>query len=567
VETIEGRAVLRVSAGVSKTEIESAYSNRISEVRKRFEDARDQKVRVSCRGEFISINEARRTLLWELEEEERHQREEKERLEAEQRQREKKERLEAEQRQNEEKERLEAEQRQREKKEQLEAERRQREKKERLEAEQRQHEEKERLEAEQRQREKKERLEAEQRQHEEKERLEAEQRQHEEKERLETEQRQHEEKERLETEQRQREKKERLEAEQRQREEKERLEAERRQREKKGRSETQQSRWRNPWLIGAGATILVVLLLATAFFLPHQPASGKLVVNTIPDQANVWLDGTTLGMTSQVFEGVSPGRHHLKIDKKGYRPVELDVSVIPGEQETLQPFSLEPVKTPDIGPPTTIKPISPETLFAQGEAFRKGDRVWPKNLRKAFDCYLDAAKQGLAAAQQRVGAAYSLGEGVEKSDSEAVLWFRKAAEQGFAEGEYELGVRYILGLGVENNVQAGLSWYRKAAAQGYQPAIDDLKKADAKTAEATNVANVRLKNLRNQVGFSLEQERKTFQIIRKYVDDRQAVNENVSLSYPAKVQKLQDLMDKYHEDIRTILTAEQQKLLPWTPEQ
>jgi serine/threonine protein kinase len=149
--------------------------------------------------------------------------------------------------------------------------------------------------------------------------------------------------------------------------------------------------------------------------------------------------------------------------------VFFSIRVVPPRVPPVKPVEPSNTSTATVTPSTT----HPEVLFAQGEAFRNGDGV-PKDLHKAFVCYLLAAEQGLAGAQHRVGLAYSLGEGAVQNDSAAVAWYKKAAEQGFAKAEHDLGVCYVLGRGVEKDVQTGMNWWRKAADQGDQQAIDAL---------------------------------------------------------------------------------------------
>jgi hypothetical protein len=51
-------------------EIGAVYRNRASEMRKRFDDARHHRTRAKCQRERDAIEEARRTLLRDLEEQE-----------------------------------------------------------------------------------------------------------------------------------------------------------------------------------------------------------------------------------------------------------------------------------------------------------------------------------------------------------------------------------------------------------------------------------------------------------------------------------------------------------------
>ena len=81
-----------------------------------------------------------------------------------------------------------------------------------------------------------------------------------------------------------------------------------------------------------------------------------------------------------------------------------------------------------------------------------------------------AAEQGDAAAQNRLGYRYTMGNGVAKDDKEAVKWYRKAAEQGYAPAQNSLGFSYLKGNGVEKNAAEAVKWFRKAAEQGYAKA-------------------------------------------------------------------------------------------------
>jgi len=76
------------------------------------------------------------------------------------------------------------------------------------------------------------------------------------------------------------------------------------------------------------------------------------------------------------------------------------------------------------------------------------------------------AEQGNTDAQHALGAAYETGRGVERSDKQAVVWYRKAAEQGSADAQYRLGWMHAAGRGVDKSDEQALVWLRKAAEQG-----------------------------------------------------------------------------------------------------
>lgn len=96
----------------------------------------------------------------------------------------------------------------------------------------------------------------------------------------------------------------------------------------------------------------------------------------------------------------------------------------------------------------------PTNLFAQEE-------------KKASD-YMEAAQQGDAQAQVKLGEFYYLGKGgVEENSAEAFKWFSKSAEQNNGEAFYYLGNCYLFGSGVAKNIDEALKMYNKAVELKY----------------------------------------------------------------------------------------------------
>jgi len=81
-----------------------------------------------------------------------------------------------------------------------------------------------------------------------------------------------------------------------------------------------------------------------------------------------------------------------------------------------------------------------------------------------------AAEQGDAEAQHRLGMLYARGSGVKQDYGEAARWYRKAADLGHTQAQYELGRLYAQGLGVPRNDTEAAKWYRLAAEKEYAPA-------------------------------------------------------------------------------------------------
>ena len=87
-----------------------------------------------------------------------------------------------------------------------------------------------------------------------------------------------------------------------------------------------------------------------------------------------------------------------------------------------------------------------------------------------FAATKQAAEQGDADAQNKLGVMFDLGEGTEKNDVEAIGWYKKSAEQGYAKAQYNLAQMYRLGKGLPKDLGKATAWYQKSADQGYAPA-------------------------------------------------------------------------------------------------
>jgi TPR repeat protein len=104
-----------------------------------------------------------------------------------------------------------------------------------------------------------------------------------------------------------------------------------------------------------------------------------------------------------------------------------------------------------------------------------------------------AAEQGDAKAQAKLGAMYLLGKDVDKNEQMAAEWLLKAAKQGHLEAQVLVAALYDSGVGVKNDVKQATSWYEKAAAQGHTSALALLgKNPIAKGGVAFNYQAMRL---------------------------------------------------------------------------
>ena len=111
---------------------------------------------------------------------------------------------------------------------------------------------------------------------------------------------------------------------------------------------------------------ILVIVLAIAFLVFHsltEPKPGKLVVNTIPQEANVFVDGVDRGTTPLVLEDVAPGDRRLRIELKGYRREELLVPVRKGAPDGSLLVHLVPISRPS--PISTVTPASSESIATE----------------------------------------------------------------------------------------------------------------------------------------------------------------------------------------------------------
>ena len=95
-----------------------------------------------------------------------------------------------------------------------------------------------------------------------------------------------------------------------------------------------------------------------------------------------------------------------------------------------------------------------------GWLYDKGEGV-PRDVKKAFDLYMQAAVQGNAIAQHNVGNKYYKGEGVDKDVNQSFIWSKKSADQGHRDAQFNLGnnvdvfiidVQYVHAYNVNNRM-------------------------------------------------------------------------------------------------------------------
>jgi tetratricopeptide (TPR) repeat protein len=114
-----------------------------------------------------------------------------------------------------------------------------------------------------------------------------------------------------------------------------------------------------------------------------------------------------------------------------------------------------------IGGAATAGPFEDAVAAYQSGDYGAALKVWSR-----------LAEQGDADAQFRLGVMYESGQGVLRSDAEAIKWYRKAAEQDDGVAQFNLGIMYAKGVS-PNHAEAVL-WYRRAADHGLAAAQFNL---------------------------------------------------------------------------------------------
>lgn len=105
-----------------------------------------------------------------------------------------------------------------------------------------------------------------------------------------------------------------------------------------------------------------------------------------------------------------------------------------------------------------------------GDLYEQGRGV-PANLQLAFDWRLAASRRGNLKAQRDLGRMYHEGAGVGKNIEQAIYWWRRAAIKGDDASRQGLGRIRHYGGDAEVVQAAPRSWFERAAQHGYEGAV------------------------------------------------------------------------------------------------
>ena len=128
--------------------------------------------------------------------------------------------------------------------------------------------------------------------------------------------------------------------------------------------------WEENATVSAGETELVEAVLVpistpTPTPTPTSSETGNLFVSSYPTGATILIDGKDTGSrTNTIVKGIPVGTRQLTLEKPGYIPKTIPVTIQAGKLVTLQPVTLLPVTGPTLPPtipPTTSPTAQPTT--------------------------------------------------------------------------------------------------------------------------------------------------------------------------------------------------------------
>lgn len=127
-------------------------------------------------------------------------------------------------------------------------------------------------------------------------------------------------------------------------------------------------------LVGAGA---IAAYFAKDYFrrsiaVPVEPTpaatTGRVMVNSVPTNARVWLDGREIGTTPLTMDTVASGDHQIRLERPEYEPLALNVEVVGKQTANVGVLHLVPLpKAPEPAPvvpnqPANIPTKQPEEI-------------------------------------------------------------------------------------------------------------------------------------------------------------------------------------------------------------
>lgn len=106
-----------------------------------------------------------------------------------------------------------------------------------------------------------------------------------------------------------------------------------------------------------------------------------------------------------------------------------------------------------------LKEAESQMAYARGAADENKAKAY---FKEAYACYERAEALGSAAGRTQLGHMCYEGNGVDKDVEKAFNWYMKAAKTGYHEAQYHISVMYANGEFVEKNEKLAARWNRRA---------------------------------------------------------------------------------------------------------
>lgn len=88
-----------------------------------------------------------------------------------------------------------------------------------------------------------------------------------------------------------------------------------------------------------------VLLIASAAPVAAEPADGAIYVSSLPNGADIWIDGTFVGESPILISSVTVGHHVISVSKAGFTVQDVGVDVTAGDGPLMEPIRLQSMTT------------------------------------------------------------------------------------------------------------------------------------------------------------------------------------------------------------------------------
>ena len=162
-----------------------------------------------------------------------------------------------------------------------------------------------------------------------------------------------------------------------------------------------------------------------------QPLTGMLVLSSTPPMADIYIDGEKEGETPMRFNKINVGRHTLRLEKPGYRPLTKEFGIEEGKTLNLEE-QMEALPVTEVKPRKGEKPEveRPETEKRGGTAL---PNTWFATLNFAYG-FSPQTSFGIAAGSvKRFGWFVSA---MSNFGFKAMQYHYTADADGYVEGEY-----------------------------------------------------------------------------------------------------------------------------------